>query len=230
LHPATQMDDLDFSSLLAQNNLGVSQALGGASDAPMFVSPDQLNLSYHDFSLDINDHSPPSGATGWESTPESALVSSFSTPLNLSDQIHGTGSVDWSSTPLFQTFTTESDLTLPAASRSSSSSSIVPTTSSLDAKIAPSARRLIERSAGVSKRRKTRDVSPIDLDAIKASGDKKEYKKKKNTEAARKSRAAKAERFQHLEGEIRALASTNEQQAEEIQRLKALLARNGIGS
>jgi bZIP transcription factor len=219
------MDDLDFSNLLAQSNMG-GQGLG-ASDAPLFVSPDQLNLSYHDFSLDI-DHSPPSGATGWESTPESALVSSFSTPLNLSEQIHGTGSVDWSSAPLFQTFTTESDLTLPAASRTSSSSSIVHPSGS-DAK-SSSGHRLIERSAGVSKRRKTRDVSPIDLDAIKASGDKKEYKKKKNTEAARKSRAAKAERFSHLEDEINALASQNEQQAEEIQRLKAILARNGIGA
>jgi hypothetical protein len=229
VHPANPMDDYDLSNIM--NNID-GQALSGASDPSLYVSPDQLNLSYGDF-----EHSP----NDWESTPESYLLSSFSTPLNLNEQIQ-TGSVDWSNAPLFQTFSTESDLSAAFdgnASRTSSSSSLPrhhpgasPTGGESLHKRTPSAaaKRLIERSAANSKRRKTRDVSPIDLDAIKASGDKKEYKKKKNTEAARKSRAAKAERVQVIEEEMNRLEDESAAKDAEIERLKGILTAHGISS
>lgn len=157
VHPATQMDELDYSSFLTNNNLG--QALGGATDASLFVSPDQLNVSYGDFSLGLDDHSPPSGATGWESTPESALLSSFNTPLNINEHLAGQ-SVDWSNTPLFQTLSTDADFSAPVASRTSSSSSLPsgavnPEGVSGHRRTSSNARRLIERSAAVTKDRKS---------------------------------------------------------------------------
>jgi len=214
------------------NNID-GQALGGAADPSLYVSPDQLNLSYPDFSFD-QDRSP----NDWEeSTPESILFSSFNTPLNLPEQI-STGSGDWSSFPLFQTPGDLSTSALPGdgASRTSSSSSLPgyaaggPTGKPQHQRTPSAAKRLIERSAANTKRRKTRDVSPIDLDAIKASGDKKEYKKKKNTEAARKSRAAKAERVYVIEEELSRMETESAAKDAEIERLKRILAANGISS
>ena len=78
---------------------------------------------------------------------------------------------------------------------------------------------------GLKPRRKEKPLPPINIDD---ENDPVVKKRKKNTEAARKSRQKKVQRFDAMQEEIDELKHVTEQYKDEVNHLKTLLADHGI--
>lgn len=213
------------------------------SGNPKTVSP--KDIMAYDFSA------PPSGVLSTFSTPYTPFDDSpgFSNVSTDTSPIFGSGDVDINNmdsknwTSLFPSegdpFAPVADVDAPATSTvaqnqnpieaspmmrdlsSASASPMVRSGSSPDSINGRSGRH--SSSAGVKPRRRERPLKVLEFD----TSDPVASKRARNTAAARKSRAKKVQRQEDLEMTIAGLEATIDEQASEIERLRALLSLAG---
>ena len=225
-------DFIDFAtSETANDSLNSDFALFGSTPNPSFNmasfgSSQDSNVS----SENIQTVSPKDIFAENQSAPPSSAMTNLSTPQTYTFDspgiVHSTGT-----SPLFCEDELDQDAenwdSLFPPDNATELQSVIDRFSPAmpGASSSPGSRARPSSVVGSKARRKDKPLPPIDIDN---ENDPIVKKRKKNTEAARKSRSKKVERVEAMEQEINVLKHEAEQYKMEVSDLKALLARHGI--